>query len=106
MFLFPNFKVYFWNKCLLPHGLLNLLQVCEGMILALENCFGTWEISLNLLAITCSPFGVESCQLALFYPLSDQNFSTTENFKFKFIISVYLLWNESCSLCLLKKKQT
>lgn len=55
LFLFPNFKVYFWNKCLLPHGLLDLLQVCGGMSLALENCFGTLERALGFCAPTWSP---------------------------------------------------
>jgi hypothetical protein len=66
-------------------------QTCEGMILALENCFGTLEISLNLLAITWSPFGVENCQMVLLYSFSGQNAFITEKLKFKFIISICLL---------------
>ena len=62
----PDLKVYFWNKCWLSHGLLNFLQVCEGIILALGNCFGTVAISLNLSALICSPFGIKTVRLLYF----------------------------------------
>lgn len=77
--LFPNLRVYFWNKCLLSHGLLNLLQVCEGVLPALENRFETPAISLNWLGLTSSPFGIESYQIALFYYFSDQKSFITGN---------------------------